>query len=105
MTIGCGIICVFFLVNLPSSSMTWLEPHEMRFLEIQRLIKQGGLKRDGNDIEGGELGFGGLYELKMVARDWRMWMLAFVTICQAAGNYGMGTLPSQPTRICADVCM
>lgn len=73
--------------------MNWLEPEEMRFLEVQRLIKQGGLKIDGSDIEGGELGFGGLYELKMVATNWRMWAFAFITICESAAFYGESVIP------------
>lgn len=76
------------MVDLPSKSMKWLDPHEVQFLEIQRKIKQGGIKADGSDIEGGELGIGSWHEFKMISTNWRMWMIAYICMCQAAALYG-----------------
>jgi MFS family permease len=41
-TVFLGISCFFFLVDSPSLSKRWLEPEEIRFLELQRFIKDGG---------------------------------------------------------------
>ncbi|KAK7741275.1 hypothetical protein SLS63_000828 [Diaporthe eres] len=88
MTIVIGIITVFFLIDLPSTSTRWLSPDELRFLEVQRKLKQGGLNADGSDVEGGELGFQ-WYQLRMVLTDWKNCLLAFCLACQAVGFYGV----------------
>ncbi|KAL2287345.1 hypothetical protein FJTKL_05826 [Diaporthe vaccinii] len=87
MTIVIGIITVFFLIDLPSTSTRWLCPDELRFLEVQRKLKQGVLNADGSDVEGGELGFQ-WYQLRMVLTDWKNCLLAFCLACQAVGFYG-----------------
>lgn len=86
-TVVIGILTVFFLIDLPSSSTGWLDPDELRFLEVQRKLKQGGLNADGSDVEGGERGFQ-WYQLKMVLTDWKNCLLAFCLACQAVGFYG-----------------
>lgn len=86
-TVVIGIITVFFLIDLPSSSSGWLSPEELRFLEVQRKLKQGGLKADGSDVEGGELGFQ-WYQLKMVLTNWKNCLLGLCMACQGVGFYG-----------------
>ncbi|KAG6361946.1 hypothetical protein INS49_010175 [Diaporthe citri] len=88
MTIVIGIITVFFLIDLPSSSTRWLSPDELRFLEVQRKLKQGGLNADGSDVEGGELGFQ-WYQLRMVLTNWKNCLLALCLACHAVGFYGV----------------
>ncbi|KAJ0121103.1 inner membrane transport protein yfav [Diaporthe amygdali] len=88
MTVVIGVITVFCLVDLPSNSTRWLSPDELRFLEVQRKLKQGGLSADGSDVEGGELGFQ-WYQLKMVFTNWRNCLLALCLACQAVGFYGV----------------
>ncbi|KAI3401935.1 hypothetical protein diail_6495 [Diaporthe ilicicola] len=87
MTVVIGVITTFFMIDLPSSSTRWLTPDELRFLEVQRKLKQGGLSADGSDVEGGELGFQ-WYQLKMVFTNWRNCVLALCLSCQAVGFYG-----------------
>lgn len=87
MTVVIGIITVIFLIDLPSTSTRWLSPDELRFLEVQRKLKQGGLKADGSDVEGGELGFQ-WYQLRMVLTNWRNCLLSLCLACQAVGFYG-----------------
>jgi hypothetical protein len=87
MTIVIGIMTMAFLVDLPSSSTRWLNPDELRFLEVQRRLKQGGLNVDGSDVEGGELGFQ-WYQLRMVFTNWKNVLLCLCLACQAVGFYG-----------------
>lgn len=87
MTVVIGIVTVVFLIDLPSSSTRWLNPDELRFLEVQRKLKQGGLNADGSDVEGGELGFQ-WYQLKMVLTNWKNCLLCLCLACQAVGFYG-----------------
>lgn len=105
-----GIGSAVCLIDLPSKSMGWLEPAELRYLEISRMIKQGGVQSDGDgklflfmmnkavcvadgptnleDIEGGELSISSLYEIKMVSQNWQIWLTSLVCICGTAGSYG-----------------
>lgn len=50
-------------------------------------MKQGGLDNDGSDVEGGVTGFKWI-ELRMVATNWRSWVLVTSLTCQAIGFYG-----------------
>ncbi|KAH8762445.1 major facilitator superfamily domain-containing protein [Diaporthe sp. PMI_573] len=88
MTVVIGMITVIFLIDLPSSSTRWLTPDELRFLEVQRKLKQGGLNADGSDVEGGELGFQ-WYQLRMVLTNWKNCLLCLCLACQAVGFYGV----------------
>lgn len=85
MVIGCATF--FLLVDLPSPSTRWLSSEEVKFLELQRKLKQGGLNAKGLDIEGGVTGFH-WHELKMVVTNWKQWILVLALTCQAAGVYG-----------------
>lgn len=87
MTVVIGVLTVFLLTDLPSSSTRWLNPDELKFLEVQRKLKQGGLNADGSDVEGGELGFQ-WYQLRMVLTNWKNCLLCLCLACQAVGFYG-----------------
>lgn len=76
------------MIDLPSKCQGWLAPHEMRYLEIQRKIKQGGLDADGSDVEGGELGFRGIQELWAVLKNWRFGMIGWLAACEIMSLYG-----------------
>ncbi|KAF7594364.1 hypothetical protein BBP40_009345 [Aspergillus hancockii] len=41
-TVLLGVACFFFLIDSPALSGRWLEPDEIRFLELQKFIKEGG---------------------------------------------------------------
>ena len=41
-TVILGISTFFLLIDSPALSTRWLKPDEIRFLELQRFIKDGG---------------------------------------------------------------
>ncbi|KAJ0139454.1 putative transporter, partial [Colletotrichum tanaceti] len=45
-TICIGVSCFFLLVDTPALSKRWLEPEEIRYLELSIFIKQGGGSRE-----------------------------------------------------------
>ncbi|KAL8310287.1 hypothetical protein RB597_010216 [Gaeumannomyces tritici] len=76
--------------SLPALGGKWLEPDEIRFLELQRFIKQGGRFQD----EGGESRLV-WHDLKAVLTNWRLYMQAYILMCQSATSYGTKfTLPT-----------
>lgn len=86
MTVVMGIIAILFMIDLPSGSTSWLNSSELRYLEIQRLMKQGGLA-NGADAEGGDLGFRWV-DLKMVVTNWKYWILLLCLFCHSVAFYG-----------------
>ncbi|KAF9895109.1 hypothetical protein FE257_000011 [Aspergillus nanangensis] len=66
--------------------------YEIRFLELQLFIKEGGnLKAENDAMKKRQL----WKDLAAVLMNWRMYMLAFILICQAACAYGNKfTLPT-----------
>lgn len=89
-TIVLGVTCFFLLVDSPSLSGKWLTEDEIRFLNLQNFIKQGGC---GNS-EAKDEAFN-WYDFKMVVTNWRMYLQAYQLLAIAACSYGMKfTLPS-----------
>jgi len=41
-TVALDIACFFLLIDSPTLSGRWLKPDEIRFLELQRFIRDGG---------------------------------------------------------------
>jgi MFS family permease len=88
-TVVLGVSCFFFLIDSPTLSGRWLEPSEIRFLEIQHFIKQGGKASEDEDDKFS------WYEMKMVLKNWRLYMQAYILLCISACSYGTKfTLPS-----------
>lgn len=83
-----GGISMYVMVDIPSNKLKWLEPDELRFLEICHVIKQGGRNKDGVDVEGGLLKIKAWTELKAVASDWTMYAFGFLNFCIATAFYG-----------------
>jgi sugar phosphate permease len=82
-TIMLGIATFFILVDTPALGHKWLQPHEIRFLEFQRFIKQGGRFQD----ESKEQNF--IWrDLKASLLDWKLWLLTWVQFAQSAMAYG-----------------
>lgn len=52
-TILLGLVSMKYLVDTPSRSGSWLEEDEIRYLHIQKFVKDGGLKNDA--VEEAEL--------------------------------------------------
>jgi len=89
-TVVLGVSCFFFLIDSPTLSSRWLRPEEIRFLELQHFIKQGGRFADEHD----EKKFN-WHDLKMVVTNWRLYMQAYILMCISACSYGTKfTLPS-----------
>lgn len=83
-TVLLGIATFFILVDTPERGHKWLEPQEIRFLQLQRFIKQGGRFQD----ESKEKNF--IWrDLKASLLDWRLWLLTWTQFAQSAMAYGM----------------
>lgn len=80
-TVILGIACFFLLIDSPKRGKRWLDSDEIRFLELQMFIKQGGRFHE-------ESGFK-MRDLKIVLMNWRLYLQAWFLFCQSATSYGM----------------
>ena len=80
-TVCLGVGCFFLLIDTPALSSRWLEPDEIRYLELSMFIKQGGAF---SDESGGKM-----RDLVKVLKNWRVYVQAYFLICQSALSYGM----------------
>lgn len=81
-TVILGVACFFLLIDSPALSGRWLKPDEIRFLELQRFIKDGGKFQEENE------GSFRWHDLKMVLCNWRLYMQAYILLCISACSYG-----------------
>lgn len=89
-TVIMGVLCFFLLIDSPALSGRWLTSDEIRFLELQTFIKQGG--RFSQESDGKTFDW---YDLKMILCNWRLYMQAYILLCISACSYGTKfTLPS-----------
>jgi MFS family permease len=90
LTVVLGISCSFLLIDSPSLSGRWLTPSEIRFLNLQTFIKQGGRFQDESHDK--KINW---HDLKMVVTNWRLYMQAYALLATSSCSYGMKfTLPS-----------
>ncbi|KXH34199.1 major facilitator superfamily transporter [Colletotrichum nymphaeae SA-01] len=90
-TVIMGVCCFFFLIDTPTLSKRWLEPEEIRYLELSIFIKSGG----GGREEAGAGGKVNWRDLKMNLTNWRIYVQAYFLVCQSALSYGIKfTLPT-----------
>ncbi|KAH7353168.1 major facilitator superfamily domain-containing protein [Pyrenochaeta sp. MPI-SDFR-AT-0127] len=88
-TVILGVSCFFFLIDSPALSTRWLKPDEIRFLELQQFIKDGG------GFQAEEKPKFRWRDLKMVLCNWRLYMQAYILLCASACSYGTKfTLPT-----------
>ncbi|KAG6361209.1 hypothetical protein INS49_009433 [Diaporthe citri] len=88
LTIVLGVMTFFLLVDSPRLSGKWLSPEEIRYLELQTFIKQGG--RVSEEKERFHWG-----ELKAVITNPRVYGQAYILLAISACSYGNKfTLPS-----------
>ncbi|KAJ5773865.1 hypothetical protein N7457_008761 [Penicillium paradoxum] len=88
LTVVLGVACFFLLVDSPKLSGRWLDQEEIRYLEIQHFIKEGGRFKDEQKASS-------LKDVKAVMLNWRMHLLAYILIGQGACSYGTKfTLPT-----------
>ncbi|KAM0431262.1 hypothetical protein ACHAPT_005232 [Fusarium lateritium] len=86
-TVVLGVCCFFFLIDTPALSTRWLEPEEIRYLELSMFIKQGGGFHEESKVR--------WKDLKMVLTNWRIYVQAYFLLCQSALSYGIKfTLPT-----------
>ncbi|OJJ34422.1 hypothetical protein ASPWEDRAFT_184914 [Aspergillus wentii DTO 134E9] len=90
-TVCLGVSCFFLLIDSPRLSTKWLDAEEIRFLELQMFIKEGGMMKE-QAKEDGKVRW---KDLKMVFMNWRLYLLAYILLCQSACSYGTKfTLPT-----------
>ncbi|KAF4979162.1 hypothetical protein FZEAL_4590 [Fusarium zealandicum] len=86
-TVALGVACFFFLIDTPALSTRWLDPEEIRYLELSMFIKQGGGYREESNVR--------WKDIKMVLTNWRIYVQAYFLMCQSALSYGIKfTLPT-----------
>lgn len=85
-TVVLGVACFFLLIDSPRLSSRWLEPDEIRFLELQLFIKEGGELKKENEAERKKRLWKDLFA---VVKNWRVYPLSYILLCQAAVGYGM----------------
>ncbi|KAL3458592.1 major facilitator superfamily domain-containing protein [Aspergillus heterothallicus] len=87
-TVLLGVACFFLLIDSPRLSTKWLDQDEIRYLEIQHFIKEGGQFREEEQKTT-------LKDVGGVMKNWRLYLAAYIMLCQSACNYGTKfTLPT-----------
>ncbi|KAF3016610.1 hypothetical protein E8E15_003764 [Penicillium rubens] len=88
LTVLLGVLCFFLLIDSPRLSTKWLDPDEIRFLELQHFIKDGGRFKEEQKKASWK-------DMRAVMLNWRMYLLAYILLCQSACSYGTKfTLPT-----------
>ncbi|CAI7633735.1 unnamed protein product [Penicillium viridicatum] len=88
LTVLLGVLCFFLLIDSPRLSTKWLDPDEIRFLELQHFIKDGGRFKEEQKKTSWK-------DMRAVMLNWRMYLLAYILLCQSACSYGTKfTLPT-----------
>ena len=84
-----GILCIFMLIDSPETSQRWLDPSEVRFLQIQGFIKAGGKAScDSREMPLREKMKQSLAELRGVLLHWRLYLQASVNVCVGTCSWG-----------------
>jgi MFS family permease len=82
-TVGLGLLCLIFLIDSPALSQRWLDKDEIRFLELQSFIKQGGKLQE---IQRGENQTWS--DVKAVLTNWRLYVHGSFIIANTSCSYG-----------------
>lgn len=80
-TVILGVMCFFCLIDSPRLSGKWLAPDEIRYLELQHFIKDGGQFKE-------ERKGASWKDIRAILLNWRMYLLAYILLCQSACSYG-----------------
>jgi MFS family permease len=80
-TVVLGVMCFFCLIDSPATSGKWLTAEEIRYLELQHFIKEGGLFKEEKKKTSWK-------DIKATMMNWRMYMLAYILLAQSACSYG-----------------
>ncbi|KAJ5371061.1 uncharacterized protein N7496_007153 [Penicillium cataractarum] len=88
LTVILGVLCFFFLIDSPKLSGKWLDQDEIRYLEIQYFIKEGGQFKD----EAEKTTWRDIWDMIL---NWRNYLFSYIMMCQSACAYGTKfTLPT-----------
>lgn len=79
-TVLMGLITLFLLVDTPKRSKRWLEPQEIRYLEVMTFIKNGGKRT----VKASDK----WHDLRSIVKDWRYWLFGFVLHNVGTCGYG-----------------
>lgn len=80
-TVVLGVFCFFFLIDSPRFSTKWLAQDEIRYLELQHFIKDGGEFKEERKKTSWK-------DISAVLLNWRMYLLAYILLAQSACSYG-----------------
>jgi sugar phosphate permease len=91
MTVVIGVMCFFLLCDTPALSTRWLEPEEIRYLELRQLTRRAtapGEYKEGNKHFD-------LAIFKELLTDYKVYLLIFANWSNAVPNYAMKfTMPT-----------
>ncbi|KAK3715903.1 hypothetical protein LTR37_006886 [Vermiconidia calcicola] len=79
-----GVACFFLLIDSPLLSGKWLEPDDIRYLELRQLAHNGDTLaiRDKEHTRKWQI-------LRSVLTDWKIYTMSIVFIGNSAPNYGL----------------
>ncbi|ETS83944.1 hypothetical protein PFICI_05820 [Pestalotiopsis fici W106-1] len=83
-SVACGILAWFCLIDTPALSGRWLEPEEIRYLELRQLAIQGNGARVREAEKSRKWQIA-----KSVLLDWQLYLQALVYWSNTAPNYGL----------------
>lgn len=82
-TVLLGLACLGLLIDSPSLSRRWLDEDEIRLLELQAFIKQGGKSQGMQEKETRTW-----VEVKNVLKNWRVYVHGSFLIVNSSCSYG-----------------
>jgi uncharacterized membrane protein YeaQ/YmgE (transglycosylase-associated protein family) len=82
-TVIIGIATFFLLIDTPELAGRWLDPEEVRYLQLQRFIKQGGRFKEESEEDRHIW-----QDIWATLTNWRLWLIAYVQFAQSAMSYG-----------------
>jgi cyanate permease len=78
-----GVSCIFFLIDSPTLSTRWLDPDEIRFLELRQQARRAAKPSDYKDHRFDKKA------LFSVLTDWKVYLLIFINWSNSVPNYAM----------------
>lgn len=89
-TVVVAIMCFFLLCDSPALSTRWLEPDDIRYLELRQLARRSSVPSDYKENDHFNLGL-----FKDILLDYKIWLLFFANWSNAVPNYAMKfTMPT-----------
>lgn len=76
-----GFVSLYLLPNSPELSHKWLQPDEIRYLELNHIKYRGRRSQGGHKVEA--------KALVKVFKDWQIYLLGLVFMSNTVPNYGL----------------